>query len=117
MKDVLSAIIPLTLMAQGMHERMSPTGEVPETTPQPPWVKAKYNIPKSIRKGKTWEEILEIKKQIWIEEQLTGDLLCLKCGKTKKQDDDTETTKFFLTLNGVLCENCVETQEKGGKNE
>jgi hypothetical protein len=31
----------------------------------PPYVKAKIDIPKSLRKGKTYSEILEIKKQIW----------------------------------------------------
>jgi hypothetical protein len=35
---------------------------------QPPWVTARIDIPKAIRKGKTYEEILEIKKQIWTEQ-------------------------------------------------
>ena len=37
-----------------------------ETEKPPPWVNAVIHIPKAIRKGKSYEEILEIKKQIWL---------------------------------------------------
>lgn len=112
MKSPLSTIIPLTLMAQEIHNKRSLYGETPEKSSPPPWVNARYDIPKSIRKGKTYEEILEIKKQIWIEQQLNGKLVCLKCGKTKEQDDETETTEFFLTPKGVFCKTCIEEQEE-----
>ena len=36
--------------------------------PPPPWITANYDIPKSQRKGKTFEEIMEIKKQIRLRE-------------------------------------------------
>jgi len=42
--------------------------EKQEIIKQPPWVTARIDIPKSVRKGKSYEEILEIKKQIWTEQ-------------------------------------------------
>ena len=39
-----------------------------ETEKPPPWVNAIIHIPKSVRKGKSYEEILEIKKQIWLKQ-------------------------------------------------
>ena len=40
----------------------------PKLPPPPPWATARYDIPKSQRKGKTLEEIMEIKKQIWLKD-------------------------------------------------
>jgi hypothetical protein len=34
-----------------------------------PWVNARIDIPKSVRKGKTYEQILEIKKEIWLKQR------------------------------------------------
>jgi hypothetical protein len=120
MKNGLSTIAPLalmSLMARELQEN-TPPGETPEKSPPPPWVNARYDIPKSIRKGKTYEEILEIKKQIWIDEQLNGELVCLKCGKTKKaDDDDTDKSEFLLTPKGILCKDCVDAEGQGEKNE
>jgi hypothetical protein len=115
MNNALAAIIPLTLMAQELHEKMPSMPlpkDIPEKSPPPPWETAIYDIPKSIRKGKTWEEIREIKKQIWIEQQLSGKCVCLKCGKTKDMEDDTDTTEYLLTPKGVFCKNCIEAQEE-----
>ena len=53
------------------NQRKSQEGfplEEQEIVKQPPWVTARIDIPKAIRKGKTYEEILEIKKQIWTEQ-------------------------------------------------
>jgi len=107
MKSTLPSIIPFALWT-ALHDRMLPqTEEIPDRPSIPPWVNAQYNIPKSIRKGKTWEEIQEIKKQIWIEQQLEGKAICLKCGK---ENDGIE--EFFLTPKGVFCKSCIEAQEE-----
>jgi hypothetical protein len=39
---------------------------IPELPKAEPWVNAKIDIPKFVRRGKTYEQILEIKKQIWL---------------------------------------------------
>ena len=117
MNKPLASIVPLTLMMQGLHERYNSMDPPEEKPPQPPpWETAIMNIPKSIRKGKTWEEIREIKKQMWIKQMLEGELVCLKCGKTKgaDQEDTADTPKFFLTPNGILCESCAEAEENEG---
>ena len=113
MNNLLSAIISLTLMtAHELQERHKPD-ETPNG-PQPPWVTAKYDLPKSIRKGKTWEEIKEIKKLIWINQQLGGKLVCHKCGKIKdvKQEAGNDTTEFLITPKGIFCMKCVDEGEK-----
>jgi hypothetical protein len=115
MNKALSTIIPFMFMDPRFFERMPPPGTMPENSSPPPWVNARYDIPKSIRKGKTYEEILEIKKQIWIEQQLNGKLVCVKCGKTKTPDDDTEKSEFLLTPKGIFCKECIDAQED--KNE
>ena len=77
MKDIAMLLPAATLLMQELHDKQLSQEEFskeylcepePKELP-PPWETARIDIPKSMRKGKTWEEIKEIKKQIWEEQQ------------------------------------------------
>ena len=58
MKNSLSPILPLVLMKMLAEETiMRRDPDEPKLPPPPPWVTARYDIPKSQRKGKSLEEI------------------------------------------------------------
>lgn len=58
-------LIAAEALYQNQRDEESQVEKV-ETEKPPPWVNAIIDIPRSIRKGKSYEEILEIKKQIWL---------------------------------------------------
>ena len=73
MNKVKAAFAPAAfLLMEQLYERELQREEMPgesKPPPLPPWVTAEYDIPKNQRKGKSWEEIIELKKQIWTERQ------------------------------------------------
>jgi hypothetical protein len=69
MNSIGLALIASELLFQNqMKSQEESPLEKQEVIKQPPWVTARIDIPKSVRKGKSYEEILEIKKQIWTEQ-------------------------------------------------
>jgi hypothetical protein len=65
-----SEIISLLHNEMVRHEQLRKTRELyPSAVDNapPPWVRMQCDIPKAVRKVKTYEEILEIKKQIYLE--------------------------------------------------
>jgi len=54
----------LAVALRMIYEKQLREGNFPKEPP-PPWETARINVPKNLRKGKTWEEIKEIKKHMW----------------------------------------------------
>jgi hypothetical protein len=72
-KILLPAMIDLARILSSPDDVKENLEENPNDLRPYPWETARYDIPKHLRKGKTWEEIREMKRQIWLKEQEVKD--------------------------------------------